>query len=61
MYKKSCICKFAMCQRLLIMTFLWVFCLVGANELRKSAQADDDPMEQVKRLAIYSFAVKSMQ
>lgn len=58
MSKPSVLCKFAICRRLVIVTVAWVFFLIGANEVRQAAQGDSAVYESVKRLAVYSMALR---
>ena len=43
------------------MLSLWAVFLVGANEIRRAAEGDSAVYAGIKRLAVYSIAMRSNQ
>ncbi|MDB9528292.1 hypothetical protein PN498_20030 [Oscillatoria sp. CS-180] len=58
MFKPSVLCKLAICRRLVVIVAIWSAFLIGANEVRRAAQGDSVVYEDVKRLAVYSLALR---
>jgi len=61
MFKSSFLCRSAICRRIIIMLSLWAVFLVGANEMRRAAEGDSSVYAGIKRLAVYSIAMRSGQ
>jgi hypothetical protein len=59
MFKPSVLCRFAICRRLALVLVLWIVFLLGANEVRRAAEGDSSLYEGVKRLAVYSIAMRT--
>lgn len=59
MYKSSDLCCFAICRRVVVVLALWAVFLIGANEVRRAADGNKTLYEGVKRLAIYSLALRA--
>ena len=59
MYKPSILCRFAICQRLLLAMLVWVALLIGLTDMRQAANQDSSAYEGIKRLALYSVALRS--
>jgi hypothetical protein len=61
MFKSSCLCRSAICRRVVVMLTLWAIFLVGANEIRRAADGDSSLYAGIKRLAVYSMAIRAGQ
>ena len=59
MFKSSVLCRFAICRRVIIMLALWAVFIVGANEIRRAADGDSSLYAGIKRLAVYSIAMRA--
>lgn len=58
MFKPSVLCRFAICRRIIVVLALWIVFLLGANEVRRAADGDNSLYEGIKRLAVYSIAMR---
>jgi hypothetical protein len=59
MFKPSVLCRFAICRRIIVVLALWIIFLLGANEVRRAADGDNSLYEGIKRLAVYSIAMRA--
>ncbi|MEM6519797.1 MAG: hypothetical protein AAF722_10780 [Cyanobacteria bacterium P01_C01_bin.70] len=59
MFKPTHLCRLAICRRALVVLALWALFLVGANEVRRAADGEQTLYEGIKRLAVYSLALKA--
>lgn len=61
MFKPSILCRLSICRRLTIILVIWTAFLLGATEIRRAAQGSSTVYEGLKRLAVYSIAMKASQ
>ncbi|MGD1858724.1 MAG: hypothetical protein ACFB0E_01990 [Leptolyngbyaceae cyanobacterium] len=59
MFRSPHLCRLAICRRAIILLALWALFLVGANDLRRAADGEQTLYEGIKRLAIYSLALRA--
>jgi hypothetical protein len=59
MFKPSILCRFAICRRVVMVLALWMLLVLGANEMRRAAQGDSEVYSEIKRLAVYSLAMRA--
>ena len=59
MFKPSVLCRFAICRRLVVVLAFWIVFLLGSNEVRRASQGDSEIYSEIKRIAVYSIAMRS--